>query len=73
MRMATTHEVVLARMEELYRMLFSHSGYGEMAVEIRYLRKNEKEVLIRCGRQYRYVVPYQCEKCEVGAGGGSAE
>lgn len=58
--MGTNHETVLARIESLYRMLFSHSGYGEMSIEIRYLRKHEKEVLIRCGKQYRFVVPYEC-------------
>jgi hypothetical protein len=56
--MSSSHDAVLARIEDLYRMLFSHSGYGEMSVEIRFLRKREKEVLIRCGKQYRFVVPY---------------
>jgi len=55
--MPSSHDAVLARIESLYHMLFAHSGYGEMSIEIRYLRKNEKEVLIRCGKQYRFVVP----------------
>ena len=55
--MPASHDAVLARIESLYHMLFAHSGYGEMSIEIRYLRKNEKEVLIRCGKQYRFVVP----------------
>jgi hypothetical protein len=55
--MASTHEAVLARIEELYRMLFAHSGYGEMEIEIRFLRKHEKEVLVKCGKQYRFIVP----------------
>ncbi|NCC53432.1 MAG: hypothetical protein EOM20_19775, partial [Spartobacteria bacterium] len=59
-----THDAVLARIEELYRMLFAHSGYGEMGIEIRYLRKHEKEVLIRCGKQYRFVVPCDCSFAE---------
>ena len=65
--MVATHEIVLRRIEDLYRMLFSHTGYGEMAIEIRYLRKNEKEVLIRCGRQYRYIVPFEKEEEKCGA------
>ena len=55
--MPSSHDAVLARIEELYRMLFAHSGYGEMSIEIRFLRKHEKEVLIRCGKQYRFIVP----------------
>lgn len=58
--MPATHEAVVAKIADLYRMLFEHSGYGEMTVEIRYLRKKEKEVLIRCGKQYRFVVPFDC-------------
>ncbi len=66
--MTSSHEAVMARIENLYRMLFDHNGYGEMTIEIRYLRKKEKEVLIRCGKQYRFVVPCDCtdnyqEKC----------
>lgn len=66
--MASSHEAVLARMENLYRMLFAHSGYGEMSIEIRYLRKHEKEVIIKCGKQYRFVVPCGCGSC-AGDGG----
>jgi hypothetical protein len=71
--MASTHEEVLARIENLYHLLFEHNGYGEMGVEIRYLRKHEKEVLIRCGKQYRYVVPCDCpasKRCACGAACG---
>lgn len=58
--MPSSHEAVMAKIEDLYQMLFAHSGYGEMSIEIRYLRKHEKEVLIRCGKQYRFVVPCGC-------------
>ena len=75
--MPSSHEAVLARIEDLYRMLFAHSGYGEMAVEIRFLRKHEKEVLIKCGKQYRFVVPCDCPTGEVCAchttGGGESQ
>lgn len=60
--MPSTHEAVLARIKSLYEMLFSHNGYGEMSIEIRYVRKREKEVLIRCGKHYRYVVPCDCAR-----------
>ena len=73
--MASTHEEVLARIETLYHLLFEHNGYGEMSVEIRFLRKHEKEVLIRCGKQYRYVVPCDCpagKRCACGAACGPA-
>lgn len=64
--MASSHETVLARIEDLYKMLFAHSGYGEMSLEIRFLRKHEKEVLIKCGKQYRFIVPCDCPTSETG-------
>lgn len=75
--MPSSHEAVLARIEDLYRMLFAHSGYGEMEIELRFLRKHEKEVLIKCGKQYRFVVPCDCLSGEVcpchEAGGGESQ
>lgn len=72
--MASTHAEVLARIENLYRILFDHNGYGEMSIEIRFLRKREKEVLIRCGKQYRYIVPCDgpaVRSCTCGPAAGS--
>ena len=71
--MPASHEAVMARIESLYRMLFEHNGYGEMTIEIRYLRKKEKEVLIRCGKQYRFVVPCGCGDDACGSCGSSAD
>ncbi len=72
--MPSSHEAILARIESLYHMLFAHSGYGEMSIEIRFLRKHEKEVLIKCGKQYRFVVPCDCpagETCPCHESGGN--
>jgi hypothetical protein len=73
--MPSTHDAVLARIQSLYAMLFEHSGYGEMQIEIRYLRKHEKEVVIKCGKQYRFVVPCDCspETCGRDCGDGEGE
>jgi len=43
----------------LYDELFLHHGYGEMKVEIRFLRRGQKEIIIHCGKEYRYVVDYK--------------
>ena len=50
------NSVVLAKLRQLYCELFDHDGYGEMRVEMRILRRGQKEVIIYCGKQYRYVV-----------------
>ena len=47
---------------QLYDELFRHNGYGEMKVEMRFLRRGEKEIIIHCGKEYRFVVEYQKSK-----------
>lgn len=47
---------VLAKLNDLYREAFAHDGFAELKVEIRILRRGQKEVILHCGKQYRYVV-----------------
>ena len=54
--MADCHEDVKKRMNALYNMLMEHDGYGEMRIDFKILKKGQKEVIIHCGKQYRYVV-----------------
>jgi hypothetical protein len=54
--MADCHEDVKKRIEALYNMLVEHEGYGEMQIDFKILKKGQKEVIIHCGKQYRYVV-----------------
>lgn len=42
----------------LYEEVVAHDGYGDIRIEIRILKRGHKEVIIHCGKQYRYVVPY---------------
>ncbi|HEC99278.1 MAG TPA: hypothetical protein ENN18_02695 [Proteobacteria bacterium] len=54
-----TNQEVKEKMLGLYDELFLHHGYGEMKVEIRFLRRGQKEIIIHCGKEYRYVVDYK--------------
>ncbi|MCF7816331.1 MAG: hypothetical protein K9M54_00475 [Kiritimatiellales bacterium] len=54
--MADCHEEVKKRINALYNMLVEHEGFGEMQIDFKILKKGQKEVIIRCGKQYRYVV-----------------
>ncbi|MCL6447058.1 MAG: hypothetical protein K6U04_02730 [Armatimonadetes bacterium] len=56
--MKHTNEMVLAKIQQLNEILFRHDGFGEMKVEMKILKKGQKEVIIHCGKQYRYVVDY---------------
>lgn len=56
--MASTNKEVKEKLLELYDEIFSHDGYGEIRVEMRILRRKQKEVILYCGKQYRFVVDY---------------
>jgi hypothetical protein len=56
--MTATNEQVLGKVGELYDALFRHDGFGEMRIEMRILKKRQKEIILHCGRQYRYVVDF---------------
>jgi len=50
------HDEILVKLLDLYRDLFLHDGYGTLRVEMRYLRKGQKEIVLVCGKEYRFVV-----------------
>ena len=56
--MASSIKEVKAKILELYDEIFLHNGYGEMKIEIKILKKGQKEVIIHCGKQHRFVVDY---------------
>lgn len=43
---------------EIYDEVFAHDGFGEFRVEMRLLKRGQKEVILHCGKQYRFVVNY---------------
>ena len=53
-----TNEDVLEQFAKLYQELFSHDGYGDIRVEVKILRRGQKEIIIHCGKQYRFVVDF---------------
>lgn len=57
--MADTNHDVLKKIGELYQLLYEHDGFGEMTVEMRILKRNQKEVILRCGCEHRFVVDWK--------------
>lgn len=43
--MTDKHEVVVQNLIDLYHMLVCHNGFGEMSVDIRILKRGQKEVI----------------------------
>ena len=50
------HKVVLEKLIDLYCEVFSHDGFGDISVEMKILRRGQKEIIIRSGKQYRFVL-----------------
>lgn len=50
---------VKKRLLELLDELMAHDGFGSIKVDIRLLKRGQKEVIIDCGKQYRYVVDFE--------------
>ena len=46
----------LRKVHELYHVLLDHDGFGELRMDIRILKRGQKEVIVSCGKQYRFVV-----------------
>jgi hypothetical protein len=55
-RRVLKEDPVIKRMCEIYRELLLHDGFGEMRVDMKILKRGQKEVIISSGKQYRYVV-----------------
>ena len=55
----STNKNVKAKILELYDEIFAHNGYGEIKVDMRILKRGQKEIIIHCGKQYRFVVDWE--------------
>lgn len=47
---------VKGKLIELLDELLSHDGFGDIRVEVKILKRRQKEVILHCGKQYRFVV-----------------
>jgi hypothetical protein len=59
--MKTTHtdshsESVKSKLLELLDEVLLHDGFGDIRVEVKILKRRQKEVILHCGKQYRFVV-----------------
>ena len=51
-----TTEPVKSKLIELLDEVLRHDGFGEIKVEVKILKRQQKEVILHCGKQYRFVV-----------------
>jgi len=43
---------------EVFQELVKHDGFASFEVKIKFLKRNQKEVVLHCGKQYRFVLDY---------------
>ncbi len=63
-----THADVINKFMELYLDVFSHDGYGEIRMELKTLRRGQKELILHCGKQHRYVLDFDADSLKELAG-----
>ncbi|MCX4187778.1 hypothetical protein OMP95_07965 [Methylophaga sp. OBS4] len=51
-----TNDSVKTKLIELFDDVLQHDGFGEIRVEMKILKRQQKEVILHCGKQYRFVV-----------------
>ena len=61
-KMINSNNEVKKQILSLYDMLVGHEGYGEIKVNFKIIKKDRKEIIIHCGKQYRYVIDVNEEK-----------
>lgn len=57
-RKADSNRDVKRHLCALYDEVFAHEGHADLRVEMRILRRQQKEVIVSCGKQFRFVVDY---------------
>lgn len=45
-----------AKLLSLLDEILVHDGFGSIRVDVRLLKRGQKEVILDCGKQYRFVV-----------------
>lgn len=46
------------RLRSIVDALIAHDGFGSVMVEVRLLKRGQKEVIVHFGRQFRYVIDF---------------
>lgn len=57
-KVESNQQPVKAKLLELMDDILAHDGFGDIRVEVRILKRQQKEVILHCGKQYRYVIDF---------------
>ena len=54
----STNQKIIEKVAELYSDLYEHDGFGSMSIDMKILKRKQKEIVLKCGCEYRYVVDW---------------
>lgn len=72
-RVPTELTQVWGKLAELVTDVVAHPGFGEIHIAVRWLNKGRKEIILSCGKEYRFVVDARAAKAALGAGNGQEQ
>lgn len=52
----TPANLLKSKLIELMDDVLAHDGYSDIRIEVKILKRGQKEVILHCGKQYRFVV-----------------
>jgi len=55
-KIADDVSIVKQKLLTLFDDVLAHDGFGEIRIEVNILKRNQKEIILHCGKQYRFVV-----------------
>jgi|GEM_PF-6687185 len=50
---------VWSKLDALFEELLRHRGFGKIEIDVKWLKRGQKEVILSCGKQYRFIVPVE--------------
>ncbi|WP_304917628.1 hypothetical protein [Methylophaga sp.] len=55
----TSAKLMKFKLMELIDDVLLHDGFSDIRIEVKILKRGQKEVILHCGKQYRFVIDMQ--------------
>ena len=55
-------KLLKSKLMDLIDEVLAHDGFSDIRIEVKILKRGQKEVILHCGKQYRFIVANQDSK-----------
>jgi hypothetical protein len=62
--MIHSNQEVVNKIAELYADLYRHDGFGSMSIDMKIHKRDQKEIILKCGCEYRFLVEWSAPETE---------